>query len=75
MTDTFEKIVLDDRYILWDRKSVESVIGLGTTGLYRAIREDGFPKPIRVGGRVSKWRKSEVLEWIDSRPQRLEYEC
>lgn len=70
-----EKIILEDRHILWDRAEVLSVIGLkSSSALYRAIKEDNLPKPIKVGGRLSKWRKSEVLEWIDTRPQGLEHE-
>lgn len=64
---------LEDRYILWDRKVVEQVVGLKATALYRAIKEDGLPKPIKVGARRSMWRKSDILEWIDSRPQELSY--
>ena len=64
---------LEDRHILWDRKVVEQVVGLKTTALYRAIKEEGLPKPIKTGSRRSMWRKSDVLAWIDSRPQELSY--
>lgn len=65
------KLNLEDHHILWDRKVVEQVVGLKTTALYRAIKEEGLPKPIKVGARRSMWRKSDVLAWIDSRPQEL----
>lgn len=69
-----EEIVLDDRHVMWNRKTVLGVIGLKSdSALYRAIKEDSLPKPIRVG-RLAKWRKSEILEWLDSRPQGLEHE-
>lgn len=72
--DNFTPVVLEDRYIMWDRKTVLDVLGIkGDATLYRAIKNDEFPKPVRIG-RLSKWRKSEVLEWLDTRPQRLEYE-
>ena len=59
---------------MWDRKTVLEVIGVkADSTLYRAIKNDGHPKPIRVG-RSAKWRKSEVLEWLDNRPQGLEHE-
>ncbi len=64
---------LEDQYVLWDRTTVERVLGIKTTALYRAINEEGLPKPIRVGARRSMWRKSDVLAWIDSRPQELSY--
>lgn len=75
MTSEKNRIDLEDRHILWDRKEVLVVLGLKSdSALYRAIKEDDLPKPIRVGGRASRWRKSDILDWIDSRPQGLEYE-
>lgn len=69
-----EGVVLEDRHIMWDRKVVLSVVGFKSdSALYRAIKESDMPKPIRVG-RLAKWRKSEVLEWLDNRPQGLEHE-
>lgn len=66
--------VLDDRYIMWDRDVVIKVLGLGSVStLYRAMQKYELPRPIRIGGSV-KWRKSEVLAWLDSRPQGLEHE-
>lgn len=62
---------LSDEHILWDRETVSSVIGLKANGVYSAIKNDGFPAPILVGGRRSLWKKSDVLAWIDSRPQEL----
>ncbi len=37
--------------------------GLGKTSLYNAIREEGFPRPIKVGAK-SLWVLSEVQAWI-----------
>ena len=72
---TIEQIELDDRHILLDRKAVLGILGLkADSALYRAIKESNFPKPLRVGGRASRWRKSDILDWIDSRPQHLEHE-
>lgn len=70
------QIELEDRHILLDRKAVLNILGLkADSALYRAIKEDSFPKPLRIGGRASRWRKSDVLEWIDNRPQHLEHEA
>lgn len=68
------ELVLEDRHIMWDRKTVLGVVGFKSdSALYRAMKESDMPKPIRIG-RLAKWRKSEVLEWLDSRPQGLEHE-
>ncbi|MGN0862466.1 MAG: helix-turn-helix transcriptional regulator, partial [Stenotrophomonas koreensis] len=36
--------------------------------LYKLIREDGFPKPARVGA-SSAWVESEIDAWITARLQ------
>lgn len=64
---------LDDRYVLWDVNTVMEVLDIKRTSVYAAIKDSGLPKPIKVGG-LSKWRKSEILDWLDSRPQGLEHE-
>lgn len=64
--------VLENKYILWPVDVLSQVTGLGRTAIYDAIKKDNFPKPLRVGSRRSMWRKSDVLAWIDSRPQHLE---
>lgn len=65
--------VLDDRYILWNIGTVMEVLNIKRTSVYEAIKDKGLPKPIKIGG-ASKWRKSDVLQWIDTRPQGLEHE-
>jgi predicted DNA-binding transcriptional regulator AlpA len=36
-------------------------------GLQALIREEGFPKPVRLVGRYRGWVVDEVNEWIDER--------
>lgn len=74
MTAEMEAIKLEDHHILWDVKVLSEVLGMGRSSIYTAMKSDGLPKPIRVGARASRWRKSDILKWIDSRPQGLEHE-
>ena len=37
--------------------------------IYTLIRDEGFPKPIKISKRRSVWRESEVKAWLDSRPR------
>ncbi|QMT41388.1 helix-turn-helix transcriptional regulator [Neisseria shayeganii] len=71
--DTPEALAdLPPEYVLWSASTVGAVTGLGgRTAIYNAIKNDGLPKPLRIGGRKSMWRKSDVLAWIDSRQQCL----
>ena len=64
---------LEDKYVLWEISTVLAVCGWRSpTPLYAAIKNLGFPKPIRMGGRRSMWKMTHVLSWIDSRPQELD---
>jgi prophage regulatory protein len=35
--------------------------------IYKAIRELGFPKPIKLGLRASGWRECDIDNWLASR--------
>lgn len=39
--------------------------GLARSSIYRAMEEDGFPRPVRVGRRAVAWVESEVEAWLD----------
>lgn len=55
-----------EHLILWDINTVKQVLGLkSSSAIYRNIKEKGFPEPLRLGGRISKWRKVEVLDWLE----------
>ena len=49
-------------------KEVASLIGVSRSTIYRMVEAGQFPQPIRIGPRASRWRLSEVLEWMTSRP-------
>lgn len=67
-----KNIEVDDAYILWTRDQVKNLLGFKSNGaLYNAINQNGFPKPLRIGGQASRWRKSDVLNYIDSCSQEL----
>lgn len=63
---------LDDNYVLWTKEQVKSLLGFKSNGaLYNAIKVNGFPKPLKIGGQASRWRKSDVLAYIDRCDQKL----
>ena len=43
--------------------------GISRRTVYRLIKLDLFPAPIKVGLRAVRWRPEEIEEWKDSRPQ------
>lgn len=46
-------------------EAVAKAIGVSEKHIYRLIRQQGFPKPIKIG-RSSRWKKSDIAEWIKS---------
>lgn len=70
-----EDLDVTNEYILLTKEQVKKILGFKSNGaLYNAINEHGFPKPLRVGGQASRWRKSDVLKYIDECEQKLAHE-
>jgi len=42
---------------------VESRSGFKSSFIYRLIKENKFPAPVKIGN-ASRWRESEVQQWI-----------
>ncbi|MDE2783784.1 MAG: AlpA family phage regulatory protein [Gemmatimonadota bacterium] len=56
---------------LMRRSEVEEAVGLSTATLYRQMSTGSFPRPVRVGSRSVRWRATDVLAWLESRPAAL----
>ncbi|MCX7132719.1 AlpA family transcriptional regulator [Aeromonas sp.] len=41
--------------------------GYGKAWIYRLIKENRFPKPVKIGSRSIAFLESEVDEWINQR--------
>lgn len=48
-------------------KEVTAICGMSKSSIYEAIKDGGFPKPVRLYGRSSAWIMSEVLQWAQLR--------
>ena len=60
--------------ILGIAKALETM-GLGRSSLHRRVKAGDFPPPLRLGGDNSRavgWLRSEVDDWIASRPRATE---
>ena len=49
------------------RPWVEDVTGLSKSSIAEYVKQNLFPKPVRLGPRAIAWRESEVLAWLASR--------
>lgn len=54
---------------LLTRRDVEKWCQIARTTIYRLMRADQFPEPIRIGPRAVRWLRSEVEAWLASRPR------
>lgn len=61
---TEDVALLDDQFI--DMKFITALTGLTDKWFYKLIQEGAFPKPIKFG-RMSRWLKSEVVQWLQAR--------
>ncbi|HHZ8504338.1 TPA: helix-turn-helix transcriptional regulator [Morganella morganii] len=56
--------LLDDQFV--DMKFITRLTGLTDKWFYKLIQDGEFPKPIKFG-RMSRWLKSEVIQWLQAR--------
>ena len=54
---------------LLDRREVEARTKLSRSSIYRLMRAQRFPEPVRIGDRKVAWREAEVREYLASRPR------
>ena len=50
---------------------VVEVTGLSKTTIWRRVKSEDFPPPVRLGSLATRsvgWREGEVKRWLDSRP-------
>lgn len=53
--------LLDDQLV--DMRFITKLTGLTDKWFYKLIKDGLFPKPIKLG-RSSRWKKSEVKDWL-----------
>lgn len=56
-----------DHLIFDDLKTMSTYTGMGRTGTYNAIKHLDFPQPYQFGTRIVRWKRVEVLAWMESR--------
>ncbi len=56
---------------LLTRPEVEKLVRLKKSALYGLLqdRESDFPRPLKIGPKAIRWRRSEISEWLSSRPR------
>ena len=57
----------DTQVLLVRLRQLTSIVGLSRSTIYRLVKAEQFPKPIRIGISSLAWRMDEIHKWIDSR--------
>jgi prophage regulatory protein len=53
--------------ILIRREEVERLTALSRSRIYDLMKQDSFPKPVRLGAMSVAWIHAEIIEWIAAR--------
>ena len=61
-------INIEDKIYL-SKDKLSKKISLSTTTIYKLIKTDNFPKPIRAGSR-SLWDYEEVIKWFENKKEK-----
>lgn len=62
-----DKPYLQER--LLDEDDVQEMVGLSHATIWRLRRRKEFPQPLRIGRARIRYRESEIIDWIASRPK------
>ena len=61
MTDSSDRLLR--------RAEVQARTGLSTTTIYRLMRADKFPLPLKISPKAVRWWASEIEAWQESLPR------
>ena len=46
------------------RTSLEEMLGISRSTIYRMMHVGEFPRPIKLGRRAVGWREDEIEQWL-----------
>jgi len=58
-------IVFDSPY--QTRQQVEKLIQVSRATIYRWTKEGNFPKPVKLGANMVRWKTSDIEAWLTER--------
>ncbi len=54
---------------LMTRRQVERRVGLGRSAIYKRLRANTFPKPVKISRKAVRWQSEEIERWIAELPR------
>lgn len=52
---------------LRERQLISGLVPFSSATLWRRVKSGEFPAPIKLEGRITAWRVSDVRAWLDSK--------
>jgi prophage regulatory protein len=49
------------------RQQVEKLIQVSRATIYRWTKEGNFPKPVKLGANMVRWKTSDIEAWLTER--------
>lgn len=53
--------------IIKARPSKKGILPMGESTIWEKVRRGEFPQPIKISPRITCWRKSDIIEWLESK--------
>lgn len=53
--------------IIKARPASEGLLPFGRSTIYDLVRKGDMPAPVRLSERVSAWRTTDLIEWLESK--------
>ena len=70
MSNSPDSLRIPDEALLRQRQLIPNIIPWSSATLWRRIKAEQFPKPIKLdGGRMTAWRWGEVRAWLQAQGQ------
>lgn len=59
-----QQAVANDDDALLAMPTVCALAGIGKSLIYEKVKAGTFPKPVKIGQRVTRWRAGDVRAWL-----------
>ena len=64
---TLSAFVRESALIGSRRAGTKGILPFSSPTLWRMVKDGRFPKPVKLGERITAWRVEDVRAWMDSR--------
>ena len=67
--DKFKQLKSEMPHAAYVRQAflIPGVIPLSPATLWRWVASENFPKPVKIGPRVTAWRIDDIIKWLTSK--------